>query len=412
MEAMLGSGELPKQPLITEARSAEDIIVQDNIEKLLSDPMRKNVEHAFSLHNMVPAPGGIRLHMVLKFKYDEELIESCFGAKKPDLDVVKMYNSAHRLFPYCIFNSVEESPISWTYQNNGGRVYERIELIATVTSVQYMRYFPFVLKLLNLKVGSDGTGKTGTINLLPERKKGTDVPNVDFGVFTKETSAYRIARDGVETGDVICRMVVRDLSGDSLGNLAGIYTRVYTVFFFEAPWLETFCTYIVFSTLMVHLTIFLPRLALGDLIGTALAIALTAVALLFVMPPSNEFTTAEIVVLLQALYVLASAAAIGLLQPPSCADVTPECTFRSAAPSTLRAGHGASTPYEITTPCNGECVIMQWHVFACNALVTALTAAFVLREHGMYLGLVRKIKGKFRSVHAYVGMFKDIDGQI
>ena len=33
-----------------------------------------------------------------------------------------------------------------------------------------MRYFPFVLKLLNLKVGSDGTGKTGTINLLPERK--------------------------------------------------------------------------------------------------------------------------------------------------------------------------------------------------------------------------------------------------
>ena len=72
----------------------------------------------------------------------------------------------------------------------------------------------------------------------------------------KETSAYRIAEAGVETGDVICRMVVRDLTADTPGNFSGIYTRVYPVFFFEAKWAENFATYIVFSTIMMHLTVF------------------------------------------------------------------------------------------------------------------------------------------------------------
>ena len=97
----------------------------------------------------------------------------------------------------------------------------------------------------------------------------------------KETSAYRIAEAGVETGDVICRMVVRDLTADTPGNFSGIYTRVYPVFFFEAKWAENFATYIVFSTIMMHLTVFLPKLDLALLVGTVLAVALTEVALLF-----------------------------------------------------------------------------------------------------------------------------------
>ena len=35
-----------------------------------------------------------------------------------------------------------------------------------------------------------------------------------------------------------------------------------------------------------------------------------------------------------------------------------------------------------------------------------------LREYREYRRLVRLIKGKFKSVHAYVGMFEDIDKQI
>ena len=79
----------------------------------------------------------------------------------------------------------------------------------------------------------------------------------------EETSAYQVAANGVHNGDV-CSMVVRDMDNntdiDTLDNVAGnlVYTRVHTVFFFDAQWLESFVTYIVFSTIMMHLTIFLP----------------------------------------------------------------------------------------------------------------------------------------------------------
>ena len=158
---------------------------RERIEAVLHDKGRVNVEHAFSLHNMVEVTSGVRLHLVLKFKYDESAIEAVFGATKPAKDVEKRYNEAFRLFPYCLFNSIDEVPLSWTYQNNGGRVYERVEVLVTLTDVRYMRHYPFELRLLNIKVGSDGTAKTGLVNLLPEVKKGTTTPNVDFGVFTK-----------------------------------------------------------------------------------------------------------------------------------------------------------------------------------------------------------------------------------
>ena len=54
--------------------------------------------------------------------------------------------------------------------------------------------------------------------------------------------------------------------------------------------------------IMMHLTIFLPKLSLGSLISTVLGVALTDVALLFRMPLTNEFTTAARVVVFHALY--------------------------------------------------------------------------------------------------------------
>ena len=96
--------------------------------------------------------GGIRLHLVLKFRYDEEIIEPVLYATKPARDYEKVYGSPVRIFPFCIFNSTEEVPISWTYQCRAGRVYERIEMYATVTMIRHDRFFPFELKLLALKV--------------------------------------------------------------------------------------------------------------------------------------------------------------------------------------------------------------------------------------------------------------------
>ena len=71
-----------------------------------------------------------------------------------------------------------------------------------------------ILKLL--WVGSDGTAKTGAINLRPELDRAGR-PNVDFGVFKKETSDYRIAENGVETGDVV-RYLCRSAGSDSAHN--------------------------------------------------------------------------------------------------------------------------------------------------------------------------------------------------
>ena len=92
---------------------------------------------------------------------DEEIIEKVFGAQKPEHRIVKEYGSPHRIFPYCIYNSIDEAHISWTYTNTEGRVYERAELFTTVVSVSYQRYYPWELTLLSIKVGSDGTAGTG-----------------------------------------------------------------------------------------------------------------------------------------------------------------------------------------------------------------------------------------------------------
>ena len=372
----------------------------------LQDWQRKDVYHDISLHNMYSVDGCIQLHLVLKFRYNESCIK-LFGGTKPENNFKKTYGDADRLFPYCIFNSIGEETISWTYENKKGEVYERVELMCTVTSVQYMRYYPFVIRVLCLKVGTDGTAQTGMINLLPKLKKdekgklkkhdGGNVPDVDIGVFKKVTSAYRIAKVPAKNGekaadDVACRMVVRQLVGDS----ANIYPRIYTAMFFMTPWLENFATFIIFSTIMLHLTMFLPKFELDAIIGTVLAVALTEVALLFVMPNTDEFTTAETVVVVQALYVIIQAFVVGLV----CDDGISETEV---------------------------CVIQMWHILIANTVVTVCTAAWCVYEYRSYKRLVKKIKSKFIGDEYYehkskgavtsypLSVFKnldEIDGQI
>ena len=42
--------------------------LHERIETLLHDPSRVNVMHSFSLHNFVAVDGGVRIHLILKFK--------------------------------------------------------------------------------------------------------------------------------------------------------------------------------------------------------------------------------------------------------------------------------------------------------------------------------------------------------
>ena len=378
---------------------------RDRVDAVLNDPGRVNVNHSYSLHNMVEVEGGVRLHLVLKFKYDEDAIEKCFGAKKPEDDVVKLYSNAFRLFPYCLFNSVDETPLSWTYQNNNGRVYERIELLVTLTDVKYMRHYPFELRLLNLKVGSDGTAKTGLVNLLPEVKKGSFEPNVDFGVFKKKTSALQIGDDPVRNGNVICRMVMRDLTGEALGNMKGLYTRVYTVFFFVTPFWESLFQYIVLSTMLLHATMFLPLFSIDNAFGTMLAIVLTQVALLFSMPDTKGvFTTAETVVVAHAIYFLVIGYCLGMDKIVLANRQDPSSSANATAVTASAAGSLGLLVSDLT--------LTPTVVAVTNVFVTLCTVAYVVREYQKFTKLVQTIKAKFQSSHPLVGTYGDIDAQI
>mmetsp|Transcript_1450 Transcript_1450/g.3679 ORF Transcript_1450/g.3679 Transcript_1450/m.3679 type:complete len:383 (+) Transcript_1450:121-1269(+) len=361
------------------------------IARVLASPERRDVIFGFSFHNASVDHDNatVAMHLVFKFRYDDSIIEDILGAEKPAKSLERRYGEAHRIFPYCIFNSVSEEPISWAYQNEGGRVYERIELFATLTMVKYLRYFPFQLLLLPLKVGTDGMAKTGLINLKPETRAGSDAPNVDFGIFTKATSALSIRGDTAKAmnDQVMCRMFVRDLSRKSMGNVAGTYTRVYTVFFFQAPFFETLSNllkYVIVSTVMLNLTSFVLSSA-EAILSAVLAISLADIALLFTLPKHTTAITAERVVICHVLYELMLA--IVLL-----ASYYWRGWWHDEVKRLSGADYGS--------------------VFYANVAATVLTVGFVLREWHCYRQLVQTIKQKFHPVHGQVGAFDEVDREI
>jgi len=262
---------------------------------------RKDVTYTFSMHACKEVMDGLRVHLVLKFKYDADLIEPVFGAKKPADDYEKRYSEAHRLFPYCVFNSLSEEPVSWTYQNTNGRVYERIELIVTLTKLTFNRYFPQVLNVCYLKVGSDGTAKTGIVNLLPEMQKNGK-PNIDVSAFSKETSEFQL--DQADTRAFVMKTYVRDCQMNTMGNLSGIYTRVYAMFVFEDDNFQNRFRYTVLSLVIVNtLAILGMEETPTDAAKTGLGITFLEIGLLFSLP-NQEMTTATMVIIAHTLYEL------------------------------------------------------------------------------------------------------------
>lgn len=358
----------------------------DVAEQLLHNPERKTVTFAFSLHNAkCVSDGEFRLHYVIKFHYEESIIP-LFGKQKPSDDeltilhakdgtkeeYLKIYGEPRRLFPYCIFNSLEEETLSWTFQCKNGMVDERTELFCTLSSVSYKRYHPFVLDLLCIKVGSDGTAQTGLLNLVP-MTDSDGTAKVDYGVFMKSTSDYKIKvdKEGNPTEDsVICKMVARDLTEKTLGNASGIYTRVYTTMFFDDTSIESFCKFILLSLVLMNTTVFLPEMGIEDNFGALMTIVLTEVALLFVLPESSEFTTAESVIVGHSIYMIA-----------------------------ILFGIHAEDP-------SLETILIS------NAVVSVLTLIFVIIEYRNFMGLIARIKNKFKEGTNLVGSYMEIDKEI
>lgn len=237
------------------------------------------------------------MHLVLKFKYDDTIIEEVLSSQKPTTNFEKRYGDSHRLFPYCLFNCLQEERISWTYQNNGGRVTERIELMVTLMKLSFSHYFPQVISVICLKVGTDGTGQTGRVNLLPE---GSETPIVDTSCFTKQTSEFYLNRSDPESFTM--KTYVRDLRKDTLGNHQGIYTRVYTTMIFDHDDFQNRFRYTVLSVVMLNATALIGLESNpGVCAQNGLAVAFLTVGLLFSLP-NSDLCTAAVVIVSHCLY--------------------------------------------------------------------------------------------------------------
>jgi len=353
---------------------------------ILSDPRRINVQFCMSLHDISREAGSDKLqfHLVLKFYYKKEHMVYFMNPDdipSDDIEVIKEYGSPTRYFPFMIFNSVEESPVNWSYFNKqkAGNIYERIELFATLTNVSFERYSPFVLRLLNIKVGTDGTFKAGQINLIPKPGSTDNAPpQIDFGVFSKATSLYTLPvsdEGGISVNQAdssaFSKMFIRDLTVNPKGNLCGIYTRVYTCLFFESSYMENLFKYIVLSTVLSSLFLFTTNLELHDLLGVDVALILTEVALLFVLRETAEFTTSERVLVSHTISMITMTilTASGVLHNRLLIAVT-------------------------------------------IGIIVAGTLLFVLYEYHQFYRLVSKLKAMFYANGEKVGSFVEIDGII
>eukprot|EP01084_Bolivina_argentea_P021454 39866_1 len=348
---------------------------------ILNDPNRINVDFCMSVHNISSSNDSneLKFHLVLKFYYfkkDMNYFMDKDEIPNDDVELLKDYGSMKRFFPFMIFNAIEESPINWSYlnkqQNNTeNRIYERIELYVTLTNVIFERYAPFTLKLLNIKIGTDGTFKAGLINLIPKEKNGQ--PQIDWGVFQKDTSSFVLNDNNnhisinEKDSNVFCKMFVRDLRVNSKGNLSGIYTRIYTCLFFELNWFEDLFKYVLVSTILMYLLVFTADLEVGDLLATNLTLILTEVALLFVLPPTDDFTTTERVLTAHILIMVII---------------------------TILTASNALT----------EELMILYIVLA----VTISTFMFVFYEYKKYHNLVEKVKKKFYSNGSQIGDYVPI----
>ena len=102
------------------------------------------------------------------------------------------------------------------------------------------------------------------------------------------------------------------------------------------------------------------------------------------MPHTNEFTTAESIVVAHSLYMLIVGFTIGAMQLMSDAE-----------------GRGAA-PLAITPAM----------VVGLNVAITAVTVAYVMQQYAQFQRLCASIKAKFQSAHPLVGTYGEIDAQI
>lgn len=283
-----------------------------------SDPKlcRYDVDFATSFHTWAAVEEGVKMHMVLKFYYSLDLLPF-IGIDKSEIDAAHDGESGTVIrrgrggcgawFPYCFFNALSEEHISWSIQKSkdGRSLYERIEMYATVAMSCFADNFPFVLRILPIKIGVDGLAETHRINLKPKMSSNGQ-PDWNIQLFLRKTSEFQL----MSTHDAYAMMLA---SADSDEIQSGrFFTRGYQLFFFNCATGENLLKFIGISTCIFFLFSFYPAYAMIDeetytvegLVGAASTAVLADVALLFVVPDEGGFTVAEKVIVLHCLMIV------------------------------------------------------------------------------------------------------------
>mmetsp|Transcript_23675 Transcript_23675/g.57344 ORF Transcript_23675/g.57344 Transcript_23675/m.57344 type:complete len:638 (-) Transcript_23675:673-2586(-) len=130
---------------------------------------------------------------------------------------------------------------------------------------------------------------------------------IGLDAFTRESNDYRLKHEGQPGRDVFSTTFIPESSKDlqflNYENKGTYSTRSKTIIFIESPYMENLMKYIGISTVMLWALYFLPILDSGDAVNTVLVLALTEVALLFVLPDSETvFTMTEKIIVSQSLY--------------------------------------------------------------------------------------------------------------
>jgi hypothetical protein len=269
------------------------------------------------------SPGVLRLNLVTKFRFNDSVLKllpvpedapmqalskAAMGQSEP-YEMKRYGVYCRKYIPWAFTRAIDETSVVWSLTVVARKsdvdlnCYERSEVYVTLTLTDFMRYYPFVLKVMAIRIVLDGTGPhggCGRLNLLPRRSAIGAPADVDFDVFTAVTSSLQLA--DVKKDAAVMTMV----RNQNVGGTKGAFTRIYAVCIFECSWYENVVKYAVVSSALMLFVPFSLNVENGinDTYGVGITLILTQAALLFILPETDELTTTERILVSQMLITI------------------------------------------------------------------------------------------------------------
>ena len=305
--------------LLSEQVEIEEVL-NNKVPKPLLENGRQNVEVSLSFKGCIGlASGDLRIQVVLKFRYHQDVLklvplplgetpESIIQNKKLPYVHKEYGERCLKYIPWHLESAVDETPRSWCFTMKKEaesptdlNCYERMVIDTTIAITAFTYLYPFMLDVICVRIILDGTGESEKINLIAKREKNTGKPDLDYSIFSKQTSRYCIDD---EKKDISLITMVRD---QNVGGTKGLFTRVYATMIFTngtVGWLQAFTKYCIVSTVMMYfipLSLHDEEISLEGLIQIGITIILTTSALLFTVPRNYDFNTVEQILIMHMI---------------------------------------------------------------------------------------------------------------